>query len=413
MSSHTESAAPGTLDLSKWRNMPNMLIGVGVVLASIGLVIDPKQFGYSWLLAFMFFLSICLGSLFLVILHHLFDAMWSVPLRRFVEHLSCLAPWMFVLFIPIMILAPRLYPWMTSDPHADHSLHAKHAYLNPQMWYLRVFVLFGLWTWLTFSLRKWSLKQDETGAADCTFKMRRFAAGGIFIFALSLTFAAIDWMKSLEHQFFSTMYGVYYFAASVWTTLATVYLITVVLKRTGPLRHVARERQFLDLGVLWFAFTVFYAYIHFSQYFLIWNAALPEETFWYIQREKGSWWDIGMVILFGHFLLPFLTLLRIDVKLNLTVMVPLCVWAWLMHFCDLSYNIMPVYHPNGFPGQWLWLDAACLALMGGVLAKGFIKNFNAHPPYPQRDPRFAETMEVYVPPASTSRSAPAAHGGSK
>lgn len=412
MSSHPESAAPGSLDLSKWRRLPTILMAAGGALAVIGLIIDPKQLGYSWLLAFMFFLSICLGSLFLVILHHLFDAMWSVPLRRFVEHLACLAPWLFALFIPVMALAPKIYPWM--DPaNADHALHAKHAYLNPTMWYVRVFVLFGIWTALTYGLRKWSLKQDETGAAECTFKMRKYAAAGVFLFALTLTFAAIDWMKSLEHQWFSTMYGVYYFAASVWTTLATVYLIAVVLKRAGPLRFVARERQFLDIGVLFLVFTVFYAYVTFSQYFLIWNAALPEETFWYIQREKGSWWDVSMVIIFGHFLLPFLTLLRIDAKLNLAVMIPLCIWAWLMHFCDLSYNIMPVYHPNGYPGQWIWLDVACFAFIAGALAKVFIKNFNAHPPYPQRDPRFAETMEVYVPPASQSRGISTAHGGAK
>ncbi|MBM3836733.1 MAG: hypothetical protein FJ398_02015 [Verrucomicrobia bacterium] len=404
MSSHTESAAPGSLDLSRWRKLPTILMAAGGGLALIGLAIDPKQLGYSWLLAFMFFLSICLGSLFLVILHHLFDAMWTVPLRRFVEHLACLAPWMLALFIPVLILAPRIYPWM--DPaNADHALHAKHAYLNVPMWYARVAVLFGIWIFLTRGLRKWSLKQDETGAAECTFRMRRYAAAGIFLFAVTLTLAAIDWMKSLQHQWFSTMYGVYYFAASVWTTLATVYVLLVVLKRAGPLRHVVRERQFHDTGVLWFAFTVFYAYVTFSQYFLIWNAALPEETFWYIQREQGSWWDIGMVIIFGHFLLPFLTLLRIDAKLNLAVMLPLCVWAWLMHYCDLSYNIMPVIHPGGFPGQWIWLDAACFAFIGGALAKLFIRSFNAHPPYPQRDPRFAETMEVYVPPAAQSRGA--------
>ena len=412
MSSHTESAASDWLDLAKWRNVPTYSMVVGAVLAVVGLLLDPQQLGYSWLLAFMFFLSICLGGLFLVILHHLFDAMWSVPLRRFVEHIACLAPVLFALFIPVLLLAPKIYPWMTADPHADHALHAKHAFLNMPAWYLRVFVVFGVWTWLSFGLRKWSLKQDVTGAAECTYKMRRYAAGGIFLFAITLTLAAVDWMKSLEHQWFSTMFGVYYFAASVWTTLATVYLIAAVMKRAGPLRLVIRERQFHDLGVLFFAFTVFYAYIHFSQYFLIWNAAIPEETFWYIKRETGSWWEISMIIIFGHFFVPFLSLLRIDAKLNLAVMIPICVWAWAMHLCDLSFNIMPVKHPNGFPGQWLWLDLACLAFMGGVLAKVFLKSFQAHPPYPQRDPRFAETMDVYVPPASPSRPV-SAHGSAK
>ena len=156
------------------------------------------------------------------------------------------------------------------------------------------------------------------------------------------------WMKALEYQWFSTMYGVYYFAGSVWVTLATLYVLTLVLQRAGRLSGVVHNRTFHDIGVLFFAFTVFYAYIAFSQYFLIWNAAMPEETFWYVQREKGSWWDIGMLMIFGHFLFPFLLMLRIDTKLNLAVMIPLCIWAWLMHFCDMSFNIMPVLHPDNF-----------------------------------------------------------------
>jgi len=148
---------------------------------------------------------------------------------------------------------------------------------------------------------------------------------------------------------------------------------------------------------LMFAFTVFYAYIHFSQYFIIWNANVPEETFWYVLREKGSWWDIGMVIVFGHFLVPFLALLRIDFKLKFSVMIPLCLWAWLMHFCDLSFNIMPTPHPDGFVLHWL--DLACMAFIGGVLAKIFLAMFAKHPPYPLRDPRLKEALTSYeIPP---------------
>ena len=166
-----------------------------------------------------------------------------------------------------------------------------------------------------------------------------------------------------------------------------------MLKRTGPLNGVVHPRQFHDLGVLFFAFTVFYAYIHFSQYFLIWNAAMPEETFWYIQREQGSWWDIGMLLVFGHFLLPFLVLLRIDAKMSLPVMIPLCIWAWMMHFCDMSFNIMPVIHKDGFVLHWM--DLACMAFIGGVLSLVFVKYFTSHPPYPLKDPRLGEALGVH------------------
>jgi hypothetical protein len=153
--------------------------------------------------------------------------------------------------------------------------------------------------------------------------------------------------------------------------------------------------QYYFLGSLLFAFTVFSAYIHFSQYFVIWNANMPEETFWYVLREKGSWWTIGLILVFGHFLVPFLALLRIDVKLVFKFMVPLCAWIGLMQYIDLSFNIMPVLHPNGFALRWVWLDAGCLALMGGLLAKAFLRDLNRHPPYPIKDPRLAEAMGLY------------------
>ncbi|MEK7685994.1 MAG: hypothetical protein AAB466_11285 [Verrucomicrobiota bacterium] len=407
MSSPTKPAPGARLDLSKWRNVPNRLVVMGGLLALIGLVASGlskdqpfRQFGYSWLLAFMFFLSLGLGSLFLVLVHHLFDAGWSVPIRRFSEHIAnLLFPWMAVLFLPIAVFAPKLYEWMGPQLQAnpDHALHAKAPLFTYTGFYLVSAACFGLWWLLSSRLRYWSLQQDETGAAQCTYKMRFYASWGIFAFAITLTLAAIMWMKALQHEWFSTMYGVYYFAGSVWLTLATAYVITMILDRLDLICEVLHEHQYYFLGSLLFAFTVFYAYIHFSQYFIIWNANMPEETFWYVIREKGSWWDIGMIIIFGHFFVPFLTLLRIDVKQTFVIMAPLCLWAWLMHFFDLSFNIMPVLHPDGFPLRWLWLDLSCLAFMGGVLAKIFLRDFAAYAPYPQRDPRLLEAMGMHHP----------------
>lgn len=395
--SHQKSTS---LDAFWTTQVPLGLAGIGGLVGLIGLFMNPGQFAHSYLLAFMFFLSIALGALFLVIIHHLFDANWSVPIRRFLEHQACLLSFMAILFIPIAIMAkPLIYAWMSADPEHDHALHVKHALFNMPMFYIVAVLLFGVWTWLTRSLRNASLEQDRTGSPECTHRMRKLAAGGIYIFAFSLTFAAIFWMKSLEHQWFSTMYGVYYFAASVWTTLATTYLITVYFTRTGLLKDVVTTRTFHSIGVLLFAFTVFYAYIHFSQYFLIWNAAIPEETFWYVERESGSWWDIGMLLIFGHFAIPFLLLLRIDAKLNFSLMVPLCIWAWAMHYCDMSFNIMPLIHPDNFVPHIL--DFSCMLFIGGLLAWKFFKDVQSHPAYPQKDPRIAESMGVYVEPLSS------------
>jgi hypothetical protein len=215
------------------------------------------------------------------------------------------------------------------------------------------------------------------------------------------------WIKALMHEWFSTMYGVWYFAASVWVTLATVYVICLMLQRAGPLRHVMHEKQYYFLGSLLFAFTVFYAYVSFAQYFIQWNANMPEEVFWYNMREVGSWKVVGRyIIIFGHFFVPFLGLLRIDVKLKPWYMIFLAVWAWVMHFCDLQFQIMPSLHPNGVSGVGLILDLGCMAVIGGVLALVFTRMFAKHAPYPQKDPRIAEGLDIYVPPTSYISTAP-------
>ncbi|HYG34269.1 MAG TPA: hypothetical protein VEC99_05770 [Clostridia bacterium] len=394
---YKSASAAAPLDLYKWRNVPMILMVVGGILAAIGYFVNPKEFAFSWLLGFMFVLSLGLGALFLVMVHHLFDAGWSVPIRRFCEHIATILPWMAILFIPIALLAKSLYPWMSIDPHTDHALEAKQPLFSIPMFYIVSAACFVIWGLLANRLRYWSLKQDETGEAKPTYKMRFYSGLGIFLFAISLTMAAIMWMKGMQYQWFSTMYGVYYFAGSVWMTLATVYVITSILDRQGVLTEVLHEHQYYFLGSLLFAFTVFYAYIHFSQYFIIWNGNMPEETFWYVVRERGTWFYVGLVIIFGHFFLPFLALLRIDVKSVFSYMFPLCVWAWLMHWVDLAFNIMPVLHEAGFPFAWLWLHVGCWAFMVGFVAFIFLKKYANHPPYPIKDPRLVEAMGLYHP----------------
>lgn len=363
---------------------------------------ELKKFGYAYLTAYMFCLSFCLGAMFLVILNHLFDAQWMLPIRRFLEHIACLSfPTMFILWLPLGYLAPQIYPWMGPEMQSnpDHALLAKYPLFTTNAFYAVSCVLFLVWGFFTHGLRSASLAQDKDGSASHTRVMRRYAAAGIFAFAFSLTGAAIYWMKALSHQFFSTMYGVVYFAGSVWVTVITTYWLLLYFRNRGDLKDVVREVTFHDCGKLFLAFTVFYAYIHFSQYFLIWNAAMPEETFWYVAREKGSWWWVGMVTVFGHFWMPFLLLLPIHRKLNLSFMSTMAGWAWVCHYLDLQFNIGPVLYPDGLHlGIY---DLLCLGGLLSVLVFMFSRAFNAHPPYPQRDPRVAEAMGVYVEPASS------------
>jgi len=411
MSSQHNPVTP--LDLSKWRKVPALLLVGGFVVAAIGALVSFKhdglrEFGYAWLTAFMFFLSIGLGGLLLTMLHHLFDAGWSVPIRRIYENLaSLLFPWIAILFLPIALLATRIYDWMAPamQAHPDHALHAKQPLFTIPGFYIASAVCFLVWWFLSSQLRGWSLKQDQIGGSKPTFKMRGYSYWGIFAFALTLTLGVVMWMKGLQDEWFSTMYGVYYFAGSTWLTLTTVYVITQVMTRQDIIpKAILHHHQFYYLGSIIFAFTVFYAYVTFAQYFIIWNGNMPEETFWYQIREQGTWWYIGLVIIFGHFFIPFLGLLRIDVKNCFPYMLGIACWAWLMHFVDMTFNVLPVIHPDGFPFRWIWMAIGCWAFMAGFLSMVFLKKTASVPPYPQKDPRMIEAMGHHQPSTAISGS---------
>jgi hypothetical protein len=275
------------------------------------------------------------------------------------------------------------------NPATDHALDVKKVLFNRITFNVVLAFVFGLWAWMATTFRKYSLAQDKDGSAIWTRKSRVLAAWGIYAFAFSLTLAVIMLMMSLQWQFFSTIYGVYYFAGSFWVTLATIYGLMRWLS-TREMKPVIFLRQIHDVGVLFFAFTVFYAYIGFSQYFLIWNAAIPEETFWYVDRERGSWWAVGLTLLFGHFFLPFLVLLRIDTKMSVAVMAPMILWAWVMHYLDMTFNIMPVLYPKGL--TLTFFDPLCWFGLVAVLAWCFWRDYLKFPKWPQKHPRLKEAV---------------------
>lgn len=386
-----------------------ILIVIGAIGAVAGLLLGGvKQFAYSWLLAFMFSLSLCLGAWFLAMVHHVFDASWSVATRRLCEHMACLlGPTMLILFLPIAFTAKNIYEWMEAP--ANHALKVKYPLFTMPGYYISAAILFGIWWLYSNRLRYWSLRQDETGSVECTWKMRFYSLSGVVLFALTVTLASIVWMKGLMDDWYSTMYGVTYFAASVWVTLPTVYIITLILQRTTttPLRDLIKENTYYMIGSLFLAFTVFWAYVNFAQYFIVWNANMPEETFWYVLREKGTWDYVGKyVIIFGHFFIPFLMLLRIDWKLRLDKMLPLMIWAWFMHFVDIEFQIMPALHAESILSWGLLVDLCCVLFFTGVLMKVLIASINSHPLYPLKDPRMAEALGIYVPPHSDISIAP-------
>lgn len=251
------------------------LIGLGGSL--LGAFIYPKLFAYSWLFAFTFFFTLCVGCLFWTCLHHATDAEWSVVVRRQLENVAVLIPYLFLFFIPVLLCVGLLFKWWNIGPGEDPLLDAKQPYLSKGFFLLRAALYFLLLSWISLSLRRRSTAQDADGAAWRSLSMRKFGIGGIPVVALCLTFAAFDWLMGLDYHWFSTMWGVYIFAGAAGSSMSLLVLIVTALKRHGYLKVVNAEHYHV-MGKFLLAFTVFWAYIGFSQYMLIWYANMPEET---------------------------------------------------------------------------------------------------------------------------------------
>ena len=372
----------------------------GIVLTLIGLVASlvhngGVEFGFSLLLAFMFYYSIALGALFFVMLAHLTSAGWSVGIRRFCEHIAALLflplP---IIFIVVGLFGRKIYPWMSLSPATNNLVAAKQPVFTIPGFWITSAIFFGILGFLSWRLRALSLEQDKTGSAECTRKMRFHSGWGIVAFALVLTFSGVLWMQATSYQWFSAIYGVYYFAGSTWAALAVIYVISVAMLRQGVLTPVLKQNYFYFIGVLLLGFTLLAAYTEFAQYFVVWNANMPEETFWYLRREEGGWWGLSMVLILGKVFVPFFALLPIHTKTSFKVLIPICLLICAMHYADLAFNILPAWHPGAHHAKWIFLHVGTLLLLGGILGKIFIKNFNSNPPYPLRDPHLLEAMGV-------------------
>lgn len=392
------------------------LIGIGVT--AVGLLGDPHVVAMSWLVGLTFWCAVAIGMLMMILIHHIFDASWSVVIRRQWEHGLASFKWLALLFLPL-ILASILYrrdivwPWMSLE-HAlplhpgktvgDDVLYVKKSGLLNLNMFIAVFVVcFGLWMWLSARLRKASFTQDIDGDPRWTRKNRWTAGIGIPIGGLTLTLAAIIWVKSLEYHWFSTMYGVWYFANCARAALCFGVLIMVWLYRRGDYKGVLNTNHFHSIGQLMLAFTVFWAYVTFAQYFLIWNANVPEETFWYNLRElnrdgmTNQWWYVGLALLFGHFVFPFCWLLSYRYKVTHHIIRRIAIWILVTIFIDVCYNVLPALKDaNGDPQPFLsmglvWSITATIGI-GGVCVWAYLRSFPTAKLIPIRDPRITESL---------------------
>ncbi len=373
---------------------PALILGIAGVIATIaGYFVDHSQFFFSYLTAYIFWLTISLGALFFTMLHHLTGADWSVVLRRILETLSMVFPVMAILFIPILFGLYDLYHWSHEDAVlADPILQKKSAYLNPVFYTIRVVIYFTIWILLARGLYKTSLAQDGGHQPDHTVKMRKISAPGMVLFALSITFAAFDWLMSLDAHWYSTIFGVYVFGGSLLAILTFLVIFANLLRKTGILAETITIEHYHDLGKFLFAFTIFWGYIGFSQYFLIWYANIPEETIWYLHRWEGSWKIITMTIVFGHFLIPFLALMPRFTKRNLTVLTFFAVWILIMHWIDIFWLVMPSFHHHG--ALFSWMDLSATLGIGGLYLWYFLQKYYEHPLVPVGDPRLDVSIHM-------------------
>ena len=347
-----------------------VVTGVGLLLFALGLLVDPRRAYFSYLAAYAFGLSLALGSLALVMIGHVTGARWFVVLRRLSENVAATLPLFAILFIPVLLGMGELYSWVPPlenvSARTAELIHKKSAYLNVPFFVVRAVIYFAVWIALALILRRWSLRQDEEGGEIHARSMRSLSAGGMIPFALTLSFAAFDWLMSLTPEFISTIFGVYYFAGGILAALALLGALTFSLQRRGDLEDLVAASHYHALGKLLLTFLIFWAYIAFAQALIVWIGDLPSEVPWYIDRATGSLAPLGIVLIIGHFFLPFFLLLSRSLKRRPGFILMVSAWILLMHFVDIYWLVLPVLHPGVLVPHWL--DVAALALVAGAMA---------------------------------------------
>ena len=377
-----------------WNRLP-MIAAVVAVLGAVACVVlgmaNPKQFLFSWLVAFLFFLSLALGGLFFVLIQYASQGGWGIVLRRIGETTFSTIPVLAVLSIPVLLGVRDLYEW--AHPGAaehDPLLHWKEPFLNVPFFLIRAVVYFVLWSFIALMYYRGSRGQDVTGDPGVSARLRRFAGPAIIVLALTQTFASIDWIMSLTPHWYSTMFGVYFFAGSFVGFIALLSVVTVAMRSAGLLETVISPDHLHDVGKFLFAFTAFWAYISFSQFFLIWYGNLPEETIWYKARLEGSWKMVSIFLMAGHFGAPFLYLMGRAVKRRGSTLALGGAWLLIMHFLDIYWQVMPTLHPEGIRPSAL--DLAAFVTVGGCFVAAASWLMRRQALVPIRDPRLAESL---------------------
>jgi hypothetical protein len=393
-------------DVKRWRSIALGIGGIGsLVVLGAALVVPGlrEQALRSWLLGFIFWGGIGIGSIGILLLQYLTGGAWGVVSRRVLEAGARTLPVIFVLFIPLAIgvATASVYNWTHLSPD-EYIVQHRGWYMTPWGWIGRsviYFILLGVMVWY---LNRSSVDQDNAATAEDAAKYliqaSRFSGPTMVFFALIVTFAAVDWVMMLDPHFFSTIYGMLFIAGWALSCFCFVVLVLAALVDKAPMDRVLGKRHFHDLGKLMLALVMVWAYFNFSQFLIIWSGNIPEETKWFLPRMKGIWGWIGVVLIFFHFAFPFLVLLQQDFKRKARWLATLAIFILIMRAVDMLYLIGPNPRISDGPGAHASFELSFLDLIGPIAVGGiwlwaFFTQLIKRPLAPFNDPYFEPAIE--------------------
>lgn len=380
--------------------LPKILFGIGGLSVIVSIIIASTseanfyRFYFSYLNSFAFFLSISLGAMFFVLISFVTFSGWNVVVRRIAEHFMK-SIWVIILFgIPVLFFGSgHLFHWL--HPHSDDAILLKKLpYLNMPFFIIRSLIYFIVWYWISNYFFKKSVIQDIDGDKVHTLNMQKTSNYSMFLFAGTLTFAAFDYLMSLEPHWYSTIFGVYYFSGSAVGFFALLGISISILRRKGYLVNVVNKEHYHDIGKLMFGFNIFWAYIAFSQYFLIWYGNIPEETLWYMDRQTGGWLNVTIFLVIGHLVVPFIFFMSRNMKRNVTISSFFYLWMLGMHLVDIYYIVMPTAgkHHGEVHFYVSPLDVLWVLGIGGVYFGVTLMRMKKFALFPIKDPRLSESL---------------------
>ena len=389
-------------EINRFRTLSLGIGGIALIVWAAGLYFNTEQALRSWLLGFIFWGGIGMGSLGVLMLQYLTGGAWGVVIRRVLEAGTRTFPVIVLMFIPLAIgvYTHSFYEW-TRLPHTDHAIEARGIYLLPWFWIVRSVIYFVLLGIMVYLLNKWSAEQDRTETVEesrlVLEKASRFSGPVLVIYALIVTFMAVDWVMTLDPHWFSTIWGLLFVAGWALSCLCFVVAIIAYLSDKAPMNGVLGKRHFHDLGKLMLALVMVWAYFNFSQFLIIWSGNLPEETGWLLTRMKGGWGYIGVALIVFHFAFPFLVLLQQDFKRKAKWLATLAVFILIMRLVDMFYLIGPSTRVTGgmTPGVFYvsWMDVVAPVAVGGIWLWWFFGELLKRPMVPAKDPYFEGAIE--------------------